>query len=82
MHHKARKLLANNLRALRKSRQMTQEDVAGAAEIDRSYVSLIENEKFAASVDMVEKIASVFALEPYEMLQPEAAKAAASAARS
>lgn len=49
---------------------MTQEDLAAAAEIDRSYISELENEKFAASVDMLEKLADVFGLEVYQMLHP------------
>ena len=70
---KARELIAQNVRALRRVRGMTQEDLAGAAEIDRSYVSEIENAKFSASADLVEKLADVFGVAIYEMFHPETA---------
>lgn len=69
----ARRLVARNVRALRTSKAMTQEDVAGAAEIDRSYVSLIENAHFSISVDLIEKLADVFDVEIFELLHPDTA---------
>ena len=73
MGHDGRAILAKNMRALREHRGMTQEDVAGAAEIDRSYVSLIETRKFAASIDMLEKIASALGVGIHELLTPDLA---------
>ena len=67
----ARKLFARNVRALRTARGMSQEDLAGAAQIDRSYVSLIENEHFSISVDQIEKIADALGVEIREMFDPE-----------
>jgi len=40
----ARRLIATNLRKLRAAHGMTQEDLADAADVDRSYISEIENE--------------------------------------
>ncbi|WP_296615396.1 helix-turn-helix transcriptional regulator [Sphingomonas sp.] len=74
MAGEARRLLAVNLRALRKARGMTQEDVAGVAEIDRSYVSEIENQRFSASLDMVERLAGAFGLPVHRMLDPDTAR--------
>jgi transcriptional regulator with XRE-family HTH domain len=71
MDRKGRTLLAKNLQGLRELYEMTQEDLAGAAEIDRSYVSMIENGKFAASIDMIEKIADAFHVAIDEMLHPD-----------
>lgn len=68
MDHQGRTILAKNLKALRDAFGMTQEDVAGAAQIDRSYVSLIETRKYAATVDMLDKIAPVFQLGIDELL--------------
>lgn len=65
-----RKLIARNVRALRNAREMSQEDLAGAAQIDRSYISLIENEHYSISVDQIEKIAGVFGVELHELLDP------------
>lgn len=72
----ARRLISRNLRALRAARSMTQEDVAAAAGMDRSYVSEIETEKYAASADMVEKLAGAFGLEIFEMFHPDTAERA------
>lgn len=52
---------------------MTQEDLAGAAEIDRSYVSLIENAHFSVSIDLLEKLAMALGIEIHDMLIPDAA---------
>lgn len=54
-------------------RGMTQEDLAAAAAIDRSYISEIENERFSISVDQVEKLAAVFDVDIYEMFHPATA---------
>jgi len=55
---------------------MTQEDLAGAAEIDRSYVSLIENAHYSVSIDLLAKMAEVFGIAVHEMLHPDTAKSA------
>jgi len=57
---------------------MTQEDLAGAAVVDRSYISNVENEQRAVSADVAEAIAQVFGLQTFEMFHPDtAAKAKA-----
>ena len=70
MAEQARRLLARNVRALRTARRMTQEDLAGAAGIDRSYVSEIENARFSASIDLLEKMAAAFGVAIHELLMP------------
>ena len=69
MDHEGRAILAKNLKGLRSLHAMTQEDLAGAAQIDRTYLSLVENKRYAATVDMLDKIAPVFDLRIDEMLQ-------------
>lgn len=76
MDHQGRAILAKNLRLLRDAFGMTQEDVAGAAQIDRSYVSLIETCKYSATLDMLDKIAPVFHLGIDELLGSEAIRTA------
>ncbi|HMO74400.1 MAG TPA: helix-turn-helix transcriptional regulator [Sphingopyxis sp.] len=71
MDHQGRTILAKNLKELRALHGMTQEDLAGAAEIDRSYVSMMENRKFAASIDMIEKIAGALHVGIDELLRPD-----------
>ncbi|MDB5584963.1 MAG: hypothetical protein JWR80_10139 [Bradyrhizobium sp.] len=73
MAGEARRLIARNLRKLRSVHGMTQEDLAAAAGIDRSYVSEIENERFSVSADLVEKLAEVFGVEIFEMFHPATA---------
>lgn len=69
MDRSGRAILARNLKGLRALHAMTQEDLAGAAQIDRTYVSMIENSKYAATVDMLDKLASVFGIRVDEMLR-------------
>jgi transcriptional regulator with XRE-family HTH domain len=73
MAGEARRLISKNLRKLRSARGMTQEDLADAAGIDRSYISEIENERFSVSADLVEKLADVFGVAIYEMYHPDTA---------
>lgn len=47
---------------------MSQEDLAHTAGIDRSYISELELGRSAASVDMIEKIAIAFDVDPQELL--------------
>lgn len=67
----ARQLIARNLRQLRVMRKMTQEDLAAAADIDRSYISEIENERYSVSVDQIEKLADVLGVDIYQLLHPD-----------
>ena len=47
---------------------MSREDLAHTADIDRSYISELELGRSAASVDMIEKIAIAFNVDPQELL--------------
>ena len=73
MRGDARRLISKNVRKLRAAHGMTQEDVAAAAGIDRSYVSEIENERFSVSIDQIEKLAEVFGVEIHEILHHDTA---------
>ncbi len=41
-----------------------------AADIDRSYVSLLETERYSASVDMLDKLAAALKVSPHTLLAP------------
>ena len=69
-----RSLFARNVRALRKARRLSQEDLAGATQIDRSYISNIENAHYSISIDQIEKLASAFGVEVYELFHPDTAE--------
>lgn len=63
-----RKNLARNLRQLRSERSLSQEKLAFETDIDRSYVSLLENSRFSATIDLVEKIAKGLKIKPLDLL--------------
>jgi len=54
---KLRERVGLNIQNLRNSRGLSQEQLALAADMDRSYVSEIELAKFSASLDVLERIA-------------------------
>lgn len=76
MTREARRIIAQNMRLLREARDWSQEDLAGASEIDRSYISEVENEHKSISADKVEKLARAFGVDIYEMFHPETGKKA------
>ncbi len=60
---------------LREQNDWSQEELADHAGIDRTYVSSLERRKYGASLDMVEKIAKAFGVEPTAMMQqPQSSK--------
>lgn len=63
-----RDVLAKNLRGARHDRGLSQEALADEAGVDRTYVSALERSVYAASVDMIEKLAGVLDVEPAELL--------------
>jgi transcriptional regulator with XRE-family HTH domain len=64
-----REVLARNLRRYRAERGLSQEELAHRADIDRTYISSLERMQYAASVDVVESLARVLDVEPYELLR-------------
>lgn len=53
-----------NIRNLRNSKGMSQEQLALAADVDRSYISEIELAKNSASIDILEQIALALDVAP------------------
>ncbi len=64
-----REIVATNLRQLRHDRGISQEDLADRAGINRNYVGMLEREQHAATVDMLEKLAAVFDIDPAEFFR-------------
>lgn len=58
-----RALLAWNLRRLRTERGISQERLAADSGVDRAYVSEIERQKVAASVDVLDRLARLLGVE-------------------
>lgn len=65
-----RATFAHNLRKWRRERNLSQEELAHRAEIDRTYVSALERCVYAASVDVIERLARELSVEPAELLRP------------
>jgi transcriptional regulator with XRE-family HTH domain len=64
-----REVVAKNLRRLRHERGVSQEDLADRADINRNYVGMLEREEHAATVDVLEKLAEVLAVDPAEFFR-------------
>lgn len=63
-----RQILAENLRQSRLRLGLSQEGLADAAGIDRTYVSALERGRYAASVDVIERLAQALNVEPALLL--------------
>jgi len=64
-----RETVARNLRRLRRSRRLSQEELADRAGINRNYVGMLEREENSATVDMLEKLADVLNVDPIEFFK-------------
>jgi transcriptional regulator with XRE-family HTH domain len=64
-----REVFARNLRRLRNEKNLSQEELAFLAKIDRTYISALERGVYSATITMVAKLAAVFGVEPSAMLE-------------
>ena len=64
-----RTTFSENLRRLRAEKGMSQEALAHSAGLDRTYISSIEREVYAASLDVVDRLAQSLNVRPDELLQ-------------
>ena len=64
-----REIVATNLRRLRQVRNLSQEELADRAGINRNYVGMLEREQHAATIDMLEKLALVLEADPNEFFR-------------
>jgi transcriptional regulator with XRE-family HTH domain len=63
-----RQIFADNLRRARELKGMSQEALADAAGIDRTYVSALERGLYSVSLDTLEKLASALNVTPSWLL--------------
>lgn len=63
-----RAVLARNLRKLRQAQSLTQEDLAHRADLTANYISSLEREEYAASVDVLERLAAALGVEAVALL--------------
>ena len=64
-----RETVATNLRRLLQVKNLTQEELADRADINRNYVGMLEREQHAATIDMLEKLAAVLEVDPVEFFR-------------
>jgi len=64
-----REVLALNLRKCRQAQGLSQEEVAHRADIDRTYISAIERSVYAASIEVVERLAQGLGMEAADLLR-------------
>ena len=64
-----REIFARNLRKARKAAGLSQEELAHRADIDRTYISALERCVYAASIDVVGRLAKELGVEPSELLR-------------
>lgn len=65
------KIVAGNLRRLRKQRGWTQEELAHRADINRNYVGMIERLENSPTIEMIERLAKAFGVRPITLLKKE-----------
>ena len=64
-----RALLAKNLLRLRHAAKLSQEELADRADINRGYMSDIENSRYNATILILAKLANALGVEPADLLK-------------
>jgi len=64
-----REVLALNLRKFRHAKGLSQEELADRSEIDRTYISAVERSVYAASIDVVDRLARGLGVEAADLLR-------------
>jgi transcriptional regulator with XRE-family HTH domain len=57
-NHKARMIFSNNIRRIRKEKNLSQEDLAGLSGLHRTYVGSVERLERNISIDNMERLAN------------------------
>lgn len=71
-----RAVLAANLRAMRQTKGLSQEELAHLAGIDRTYISSLERSVYAAGIDVVDRLARALGVEASDLLKAPPRRAA------
>lgn len=64
-----REVLALNLRKFRQAKGLSQEELAARAKIDRTYISALERSVYAASIEVVDRLARGLGVEASDLLR-------------
>lgn len=77
-----REVLAFNLKRLRQTNGLSQEELAHRAGIDRTYISSLERCVYNASIDVVDRLAKALGVEAFDLLvRPNRLQSSVSASR-
>ena len=68
--NKPKEILAQNLRCLRKSIGLSQEELADRAGLHRTYISSIERSERNVSLENIFLLAEALGIEPGDLLKP------------
>ena len=71
-----REVFARNLRRHRRAARLSQEELAHRSDIDRTYISSLERSVYAASIDVVDRLATALEIQAADLLvRPTSARA-------
>lgn len=59
--------VGQNIQDLRRARDISQEELALRADVSRGHMGKVENAKFAASLDLLERIAKALNVDPEQI---------------
>jgi transcriptional regulator with XRE-family HTH domain len=63
-----REVFAKNLRQFRRAVGLSQEELADATHINRTYISKLETARTYAGLEIIGKLSKVLGIEPHELL--------------
>jgi transcriptional regulator with XRE-family HTH domain len=66
------RLFADNMRRIRKSKDLSQEALADLCDLDRTYISGIERKRRNLSIRNIQRIAEALGVDPRVLLEPVA----------
>ncbi len=66
--HATRRILARNVRRLRKERNLSQEELANAARLHQAEISKIESAKLSTGLDILQRLAKALGTRPADLL--------------
>jgi transcriptional regulator with XRE-family HTH domain len=71
-----REVFARNLRRYRRAARLSQEELAHRSDLDRTYISSLERRVYAASIDVVDRLAAALEIQAADLLvRPSPARA-------
>ena len=71
-----REVFARNLRRNRRAARLSQEELAHRSDLDRTYISSLERSVYAASIDVVDRLAAALEIQAADLLvRPPSARA-------